>query len=364
MLKSIYYHPGATIESPHLELGDMVLFFSESVFPLVIHKKELSQEHMMEQKMLFAHVVINDEQVQKMIERINSQKTEGYTINITAVKIPVEGLEVVIVYNKKQVQFTYDTLVSPAALPGYIFRFINHAFYTELSKKVTVRPVTHTVLKKQRPCIVIDPGHGGQDTGAIGVGRLPEKMVTLNISKEVKRYLYNYGCDILLTRSTDTFLTLDERTALANAVGADLFVSIHANAAPNKDAAGIETFFYPHGEGKVVGTSQGFKDHTLFDDYLKNKSEQSTLLASSIQQSLCAQVYPVHLLRDKIDRKVKKAPFQVLMGAAQPGVLVEVGFLTHEYEGDLLRSKKYQKRVAQGIVKGILSYLKTDYALV
>jgi N-acetylmuramoyl-L-alanine amidase len=209
-------------------------------------------------------------------------------------------------------------------------------------------------MAKKKPCIVIDPGHGGEDAGAIGYDQIEEKMVTLSISKLVKSYLVRKGYNTLLTRSTDTFVMLNQRTALANAVKADLFVSVHANAALNKNAVGIETFFYPHGHGQMQKNEYA----SNIKAYLTKKAVCSQLLAQNIQQAVCNKVFSVHRMSDVIDRKVKNAPFQVLIGTGQPSVLVEVGFLTHAYEGRLLAIKNYQKKVAQGIVKGIINYLE------
>jgi len=208
-------------------------------------------------------------------------------------------------------------------------------------------------MAKKKPCIVIDPGHGGEDVGAVGHNQIEEKMVALSIGKLVKNYLVRKGHKALLTRNTDDFIMLNKRTAHANAAGADLFISVHANASLNKNAVGIETFFYPHGHGQLQENQ-----YTLYmKAYLTKKALFAQMLAQNIQQALCDQVFSIHAISNIIDRKVKKAPMQVLIGTNQPSVLVEVGFLTNPYEGTLLATKKYQENIAQGIVKGILNYL-------
>lgn len=208
-------------------------------------------------------------------------------------------------------------------------------------------------LAKKKPCIVIDPGHGGDDIGAIGYNKIEEKMVVFSISKLVKKTLKSKGYHILLTRKKDCFVPLTKRTELANKVGAHLFVSIHANAALNKNAFGVETFYYPHGYGEMQKN-----EHTNYlQSYLAKKTYYSLSLAEKIQRFLCSELSFAHSIGHAIDRKVKKAPFQVLIGSTPPSVLVEVGFLTHAYEGKLLSTMEYQKKIAKGIVKGIMSYI-------
>jgi N-acetylmuramoyl-L-alanine amidase len=170
----------------------------------------------------------------------------------------------------------------------------------------------------------------------------------------VKNYLVRKGYNALLTRNTDEFIMLNKRTAHANAAGADLFISVHANASLNKNAVGIETFFYPHGDGQMQKNQYAF----YMKAYLTKKALCAKMLAENIQHALCDQVFSLHAMSNIIDRKVKKAPLQVLIGTNQPSVLVEVGFLTNSYEGKLLATKKYQENIAQGIVKGILHYLE------
>lgn len=210
-------------------------------------------------------------------------------------------------------------------------------------------------MAKKKPCIVIDPGHGGDDLGAVGYDNLEEKAIVLYISKLVKKSLQSKGYDILLTRKRDCFIPLAKRTEFASKVCADLFVSIHANAALNKDAFGIETFYYPHGYGAMQNNEQT----AYLQSYLNQKTLYSLMLAENIQRSLCTELSAMHFIGHAIDRKVKKAPFQVLIGSTQPSVLVEVGFLTHPYEGKLLSTNDYQQRIAKAIVKGIVDYINT-----
>lgn len=148
VLKSIQYHPGATQQSATLELGTMVLFFSEPVVPVVVHKKNVANKRI-EQRIMFPHVVLSDDQVKSMINRINDQKTDGYTITFAPAQLPVQGLELFITYDQQQVLYNYETTVSSVALPGYIFRFINQACYNDLVKKCQEKRITHTAWQKK-----------------------------------------------------------------------------------------------------------------------------------------------------------------------------------------------------------------------
>ncbi len=180
------------------------------------------------------------------------------------------------------------------------------------------------------PLVVIDPGHGGRDDGA-SYGGVGEKEVNLSVSLELKRELERMGYRVQLTRSTDVFLPLQERTAFAKRVRAALFVSVHANAARNRTVSGIEVFF-------PAGASQ--------------RSEQSKRLADTIHHRLePATVGP--------GRGVNPASYVVLATSHCPAVLVEVGFLSHATSRAKLATASYQRDVAQRIAQGIDDYAKT-----
>jgi N-acetylmuramoyl-L-alanine amidase len=171
---------------------------------------------------------------------------------------------------------------------------------------------------------VIDPGHGGKDPGAIGLGGLQEKDVILPISLEVARLLQQQGIEVRLTRDNDFFVTLQGRTNLANRIDADLFVSIHANSigARRPDVSGLEVYYF--------GDRQ---------------------LADTIHS---------HILRgvDIANRGVRRARFYVLRTARMPSTLVEVGFVTGTTDAANLRDPSYQRQMAAAIVRGILEYIQ------
>jgi len=215
--------------------------------------------------------------------------------------------------------------------------------------------------------IVIDPGHGGKDSGAIGPTGLEEKNVTLEIAKLVKKLLEKkLHVKVILTRTKDVFIPLVRRPAIANSKKADLFISIHVNASPDRHARGIETYylnFTTDPEAMRVAalenavSNKGLSDlQNLVKAILANtKLSESRTLAENIQSALVNTLR--HHYPDIINRGVKSAPFLVLVGARMPAVLVEVSFITNPIDERRLRSKKYLELIAEGIVKGIQNYI-------
>ncbi|MGB7291867.1 MAG: N-acetylmuramoyl-L-alanine amidase [Thermodesulfobacteriota bacterium] len=218
--------------------------------------------------------------------------------------------------------------------------------------------------------IVIDPGHGGHDAGALGPTGLKEKDVNLKIAKALKSKLEQNGNKIgitrvFLTRNDDRFIPLEERTAIAKKLNADLFVSIHCNAARNKNAYGIETYilsFTKDPDALSVAarenatTTRGLSDlKDIIQKYiLSSKIEESKRLADHVQTSVVSNVSnnykPVN------NKGVKKAPFIVLIGADIPSILVESSFITNPREEKRLKSQGYVNEIAQGIYSGIKRY--------
>jgi N-acetylmuramoyl-L-alanine amidase len=217
--------------------------------------------------------------------------------------------------------------------------------------------------------IVVDAGHGGKDPGAIGPHKVYEKTVTLGMAKVLAKELRKQlGVKVMLTRSDDRYLKLRERTEFANRVGADLFISLHANATSNGKAYGMETYFLNLSKNNQAaevaarenGTSLqevGNLEAILFDLMANAKINESSRLAAEVQQALVAGLKP-HYSRIK-DLGVKQGPFHVLLGATMPSVLIESGFISNKREEKRLKSAKYQQRVAAAIVNGIKSYTAT-----
>jgi len=241
-----------------------------------------------------------------------------------------------------------------------------------LSNSSDRQPVLHVPQQRHDEgihLIVVDAGHGGKDPGAVGLHKVYEKDVVLKMAHALAKALrQQMGVKVLLTRSDDRYLQLRERTEYANQVGADLFISLHANATNNGKAYGIETYFLNLSKNnqaaevaarengttlKEVGDLEGI----LFDLMANAKINESSRLAAEVQQALVAGLRS-HYSRIR-DLGVKQGPFHVLLGATMPSVLIESGFISNYREEKRLTSANYQKRVAAAIVKGVKKYAAT-----
>ncbi|MFZ0087017.1 MAG: N-acetylmuramoyl-L-alanine amidase [Candidatus Acidiferrales bacterium] len=218
--------------------------------------------------------------------------------------------------------------------------------------------------------IVIDPGHGGHDTGTIGPHGLMEKDlcldVALRLGHEIEEKLP--GAEVIYTRKDDTFVPLEQRTAIANEAKADLFISIHANSSHDEAARGIETYYLNFATSEesmeVAARENALSQESLHDlqDIIKKiarneKVEESKELASDIQDSLTHRLQLVS--QNERNRGVKKAPFVVLIGANMPSVLSEISFISNPSDEKLLKKTDQRQRVADGLYRGIASYLES-----
>ncbi|HEY7139291.1 MAG TPA: N-acetylmuramoyl-L-alanine amidase [Methylomirabilota bacterium] len=220
--------------------------------------------------------------------------------------------------------------------------------------------------------IVLDPGHGGHDTGAVGPTGLQEKELSLDIARRVAALLQEeLGVRVVLTRARDQFVELRERTALANRERADLFVSIHVNAAADGAATGTETYFLSNEatdgaarraaeyENRLIAVDTGGRGGApdvlrsiLWDLAQSDFQQESSRVAETLQNNLD------RALR-RPSRGVKQAPFYVLGGAAMPAVLVEVGFISNPQEEQRLRDDGYRDRIARALAAGIAAYKRS-----
>jgi len=215
--------------------------------------------------------------------------------------------------------------------------------------------------------IVIDPGHGGHDTGTIGPNGLLEKDLVLDVGKRLGKLLESrLGADVVFTRSDDTFIPLESRTSIANQEQADLFVSVHANSSRDPDARGVETYYLNFTSSpealEVAARENAASDksiHELQDLVkkiaLKEKVEESHEFASDVQQSLHAGLSAK--TSGVRDRGVKKAPFVVLIGANMPSILAEISFLSNPGDERRLKTPDYRQRIAESLYRGISRYV-------
>jgi N-acetylmuramoyl-L-alanine amidase len=216
--------------------------------------------------------------------------------------------------------------------------------------------------------VVIDPGHGGKDPGAQGPGGLAEKQIALSLAKKLRDKLRKeLKLEAILTRETDLFLPLEERTGIANTKKADLFISIHTNASRNKDLRGISTYILnvatDHEAAKLAAFENAVStkrisdlEKILSDLMLNTKISESTRLAHMAQDEMLRALRSKY--SDVRDLGVRQAPFYVLIGAQMPCILVECSFISNPIEARRLASSAYQDLVATGIVNGVRSYIK------
>jgi N-acetylmuramoyl-L-alanine amidase len=217
--------------------------------------------------------------------------------------------------------------------------------------------------------IVLDPGHGGRDTGTIGPTGLREKEVTLDVAKRLAALVQErMGSEVTLTRSEDESVPLKERTKRANQERADLFVSIHVNSSDYKSVNGVETFYLNltrsradlevaarenAGSSQTIHELSGLVEKIALDDKLQESRDLATYMQAA-----------VHNLALKHDsgarnRGVKKAPFVVLIGAQMPSVLVELGFISNAREEELMKTSAYRQEIAEALYEGISGYANT-----
>jgi N-acetylmuramoyl-L-alanine amidase len=214
--------------------------------------------------------------------------------------------------------------------------------------------------------IVLDPGHGGKDPGAIGIGGVAEKDLVLAIAKKLavklKREL---GIDVVLTRKDDRYVALEDRTATANAEDADLFISLHMNASLNVEARGLETYYLDNTTDEASIRLAARENSTsrknvsdlqfILSDMMQNvKLEDSISLAHRLQEALVTGMS--RRMSDVKDLGVKKALFYVLVGARMPSVLVEMFFITNRIEGRAMNEENYQDAMVDALLEGISKY--------
>jgi N-acetylmuramoyl-L-alanine amidase len=227
-------------------------------------------------------------------------------------------------------------------------------------------PATGGGLRK----IVLDPGHGGKDPGAIGVGGIAEKDIVLSVAKKLARKLRTeLGVQVVLTRNDDRFVALEDRTATANSEDADLFISLHVNASPNSESRGIETYYLDNTTDEAAIRLAARENRTsrrnisdlqfILSDMMQNmKLEDSITLAHRLQGALVGGM--TKITGDVKDLGVKKALFHVLVGARMPSVLVEMFFITHRAEARAMSQDSHQDALVEALYEGIQKFGQTN----
>jgi N-acetylmuramoyl-L-alanine amidase len=250
---------------------------------------------------------------------------------------------------------------------------------TKKNKSIKIINTNKSINKNIRyiknKTIVIDPGHGGKDSGAVGPHKRWEKNVVLKISKYLYSELRKNGFKVYITRNKDKFIELKNRTKYANRKNADMFISIHANSVPKKKAkkvTGIETFFLSparSARAKRVAALENKADINKISGYSSKNAVLSVLNRANIKaaQKMAIDIQGNILFNLKkyygskiVDKGVREGPFWVLVGAQMPAILIEVGYISHPDESKRISTSAYQKRIAHGIYQGIVSYFSKN----
>jgi len=221
------------------------------------------------------------------------------------------------------------------------------------------------------PVVVLDPGHGGQQSGTKNADGVYEKQVVLHIARQAQRHLKAKGVQVVLTRGSDRKLSLDSRVALANAKGAQVFVSIHNNWAPVPERRGVETYILSAHASDEVAASLLHAEEADEEapnpraaagsdlDFILGDLDRAAAHQGSARLAKCIQDRLGKTPGLGPSRGLRQAPFRVLKGAEMAAVLVEVGYLSHEVQGKYLASAGGQRAAGRAIARGVLAYLKS-----
>lgn len=213
--------------------------------------------------------------------------------------------------------------------------------------------------------VILDAGHGGKDPGAIGVGKLQEKEVTLLLAHALRKELEAQGFEVALTREDDRYLSLEERTAKAEGLGGDLFVSLHINASKRSALSGIETYYLDEKaewqsirvaarENGIDPRAMNALQRTIAQLRIAEVSDHSRRLAENVHRSMLSGLQKNY--REIVDLGVKQGPFYVLFLSSMPSILLECGFVTNEEDAKLLRDEKFRAEAASQIAAGLMLY--------
>ncbi len=344
--KVFHYQSNAS----HLSLGKLIFYFDE--VPEITVKKREHTEFMHEYVFSFSNATIVLQEVQDAIEEI---KLGRYAYNLAinsndANKI----LDVIFSFDIRDIGFVRQEFVAITGQKAVAFNFYNKHTLERLQKKET-GPILQTTCNKRHPIICIDSGHGGKDTGAIGINGTKEKCVCLSLAKQVGDELKKNGLRVRYTRLSDEYISIEDRICFAQKKNVDLFISIHANASSNRLISGTETYCYNPIFSKTVYTTVENIDMSYLHLYQKKMFHKSFAFAQYVHEYLCDTLVTQNPYF--CDRDIKHGSAQVLYAAEVPSILVEVGFISHPDEEKLLNSFVYQQSAARAIVRGIKDYI-------
>lgn len=325
-IHKLYFHKGLS--------GDkIVLYFSKK--PKIERKED---------NVFFIPCHCEGDEIVQMVRALRRIVRPWYIVTCSLSKEPL-GVE--LAFHQRDLQNSspklfyafFDTI---GQQKGIVFNILKNEIKEDIKKS----------SEKLGPVVIVDYGHGGTDNGALGLYKIKEKDITRIVGQKLVKLLRSRGINVMVTRSDDQTVALDERTMKANYTPrAVLFVSLHANSSPNKSASGIETFC-AHKE--LFNIPKEIFTKKLNDFSLCHVA--SCLCADFVHQHIMRTIYSYSKLIK--DRGVKRSVSQILIGTDIPSILIELGFVTNKSEAFLLKQPFYQQLLAQGSYNGILAYLK------
>lgn len=351
VLDNIFHHQGAGAVKDSVasraKLGEVVLYFKQEPKVTIEHRKDISPDT--DQFTFFFPVQKIAADAKALLSQGAVFKTKAYSVALTVL---ADGVSAVVSFNPKTTTFFYAWFDSIGDKhKGWTFRFFDKKTLQDIGK--VNQPVLLTAEAKHS--IVIDCGHGGTDNGAHHFN-LKEKTIALEIGQQLASLLRHQGYTVFLTRDADVTMPLDMRTSFANRTLADLCISIHANAG-GAHAKGIETYYLDeHLLHDSVLYPTNFQCKQALQVLSKDRWQQSMKLAQAIQSNI---LLSVKKMSSVVDRGVRTAVSQMLMGVTNPTVVVEVGFLSNKTESALLGDATYQRLLAEGLCKGVVEYYST-----
>lgn len=335
LISKAFYHLGT--------LQDKIIFYLPKKPKLMLLcKTEKPQAEFENQEIWLLENVKISKEAKTAVNKINNFKHPFYKFKVAQAK---EGIKIIIDYNPNFIEKIDPLFFDAISLYKGIMFYVLHKDATKHFN------ITSTVVKNKKPIVVIDCGHGGLDSGGVGLRNVAEKDIVLAVGLKLKKLLNDKKINVFLTRETDVFVPLDDRTKLANFLPSNsIFISIHANQSVNPNACGLETYYADYSLLKNHKDESSFMDTIGFDISKKNKS-----LACIIHESIYNEAKKIDPTFK--DRKVRKSVSQILIGTQMPSILLELGYLSNEQDNKLLQNKDFQLNLANGILKGIEKYL-------
>lgn len=350
-LKKMYVHHAPTgpslRETPQLELTKAVFYFTQQ--PEMHQLAHGDQEkNGWKHETYFFTVDGIDAGCKKSLPDMQ-KKTDYYQLVCTHVTDPRNGVRLEVCYDPQNIMCVRESFDAITADKGVVFRLINKKLLNDMQR--VDKPLLQTACNKAHR-VLIDCGHGGRDPGAIGINKIAEKDITMQMGHKLAHLLRKQGCEVFLTRDADLFVPLATRTHTINTYQPDAYISIHANSASHATVQGVETYCLSadlFSEFACADASGYLFQRVMQPRYTKNKK-----LAESVHTRILSNLSSYAVC----DRKVRHSVPQVLLGTNTPGILVEVGYITHPEEAVRLAQAEYQDSLARGMCDGLMAYLK------